>query len=226
MMQFKPLRTVTADCRAINIGELSKLGAFKRPMHFPFRGIETRRDFIRLRSLKNPNSPPQIILIEKRRITYGMKTFFICPRCQAKRAILYFDGLQAYCRVCADLRFASQRQRRRARLRIKSHKIRASLGDEKGKPGDPFPPRQYLKSRKVYERKIASAIEHELLTKHRSPPRYRREPERNRDGSFVLITINRPAKLLTAFAWRSDQLASALGVCFCALPTCRACCSF
>src|SRR5262245_11516134 len=171
MILFKPLRTVTADCRAISAYELSKLGGFKRPMDFPLRGIETHRDFIRLRSLKNPHAPAQIILLAWTRITYGMKTFFICPRCQAS----------------ADLRFASQRQRRRARLRIKSNKIRASLGDENGKPGDPFPPRQYLKSRKVYERKIAALaeIEHELLTKHRSPPRYRREPERNRDGSFV-----------------------------------------
>jgi hypothetical protein len=134
---FKPLHPVTADCRAINIGELSKLGGFKRPMHFAFRGIETRSDHIKLRSLKNPDAPSQIILIDKRRITYGLKTFFLCPRCQARRVILYFDGLQAYCRVCAGLRFASQRQQRRARLRIKSKKIRALLGDHRGKPGDP-----------------------------------------------------------------------------------------
>src|SRR5262249_22354826 len=103
MMQLKPLRTVTADCRAINIGELSKLGAFKRPTNLALRGIETHRDFIKLRSPRNPNREPQIILIDWRRITYGMKAHFICPRCQSRRAILYFDGLQAYCRVCADL---------------------------------------------------------------------------------------------------------------------------
>jgi hypothetical protein len=184
-MQFKSLRPVTADCRAVNIGELSKLGGFKRPMNFALRGIETHRDYIKLRSLKNPNRRPQIILIDWRRITYGMKAHFICPRCQAKRAILYFDGLQAYCRVCADLKFASQRQRRRARLRIKSHKIRASLGDENGKPGDPWPKKPYGMSRKVYQRKIAAltAIEHELFTKAHTPEfRYR---ERDNKGRYL-----------------------------------------
>src|SRR5262245_35870591 len=185
MMQFKPLRPVTIDCRAINVGELSKLGAFKRPMNFALRGIETYHDFIKLRSPKNPDAPPQIILIDWQRITYGMKAHFVCPRCQARRAILYFDGLQAYCRVCADLRFASQRQRRRARLRIKSHKIRVSLGDENGKPGDLFPLRQYLKSAKVYRRRIAelTAIEHELFTKAHTPQsRYR---ERDKKGRYL-----------------------------------------
>jgi|RhiMetdeSRZDD1v2_1073273.scaffolds.fasta_scaffold150871_2 hypothetical protein len=154
-------------------------------MHFALRGIETHRDHVKLTSPKNPHGPPQIILIDWQRITYGMKAHFVCPRCQARRAILYFDGLQAYCRACADLRFASQRQRRRARLRIKAHKIRAALGDEKGKPGDLFAARQYLKSRKVYRRRIAAltAIEHELFTKAHTPQsRYR---ERDKKGRYL-----------------------------------------
>jgi len=187
-MQFKSLRPVTADCRAINIGELSKLGGSKRPMNFALRGIETHRDYIKLRSLKNPNRPPQIILIDWRRITYGMKAHFICPRCQAKRAILYFDGLQAYCRVCADLRFASQRQRRCARLRIKAHKIRASLGEENGKPGDPWPVKPFGMSRKVYNRHLQQLIRVETAIhsgERIASPRYRRWRSRNQDGSFV-----------------------------------------
>ena len=187
-MQFKPLRTVTTDCRAINIGELSKLGAFKRPMNFALRGIETHRDYVKLRSPKNPDAPPQIILIDWRRITYGMKAHFVCPRCQTRRAILYFDGLRAYCRDCAGLRFASQRQRRRARLRIKSHKIRASLGDEKGKPGDPWPTRPFGMSRKVYARHLRQLmrVEGAIHSRERiASPRYRCERERNRDGTFI-----------------------------------------
>jgi len=185
-MQFK--RPITTDCRAINIGELSKLGAFKRPTNLALRGIETRNDHIKLRSLKNPDAPAQIILLAWTRITYGLKTFFICPRCQAKRAILYFDGLQAYCRVWADLRFASQRQRRRARLRIKSHKLRVMLGDENGKPGDPSPEKPYGMSRKVYHRHLQHLLKIEVAIhsgERIASPLYRRERERNRDGSFV-----------------------------------------
>ena len=70
-------------------------------------------------------------------------------------------------------------------MRIKAHKIRASLGDEKGKPGNLLPARQYLRSRKVYQRKIAAltAIERELFTKaHISEFRYR---ERDNKGRYL-----------------------------------------
>src|SRR5262245_61654829 len=157
-------------------------------MHFALRGIETRSDHVKLRSLRNPDAPAQIILLDKRPITYGLKVFFVCPRCQSRRAILYFDGLQAYCRACAGLRFASQRQWWRTRLKLKAKKLRAALGDDHGKPDSPFPPRQFVKSRKVYQRKIAAlaSIEHQLLCNPHHPQSQHHEyRERDKQGRYL-----------------------------------------
>ena len=140
MRYRKPTHPVTADHRReIDIGSLARHGAFRRPMRFPFQGIESARDHIRLFSPGNRQRPPQIIAVQWRQMTFGWKPFFICPRCRTRRAFLYFDTLEAYCRNCAGLWFRSQQVRRRTRLLRRSHRIRASLGDQTGKPGDPFP---------------------------------------------------------------------------------------
>jgi len=178
---------VTADHRReVDIRVLTKAGAFKRPMRFPFQRIETARDHITLFSLGNRQRPPQIIAVQWRPMTFGRKPFFICPRCHARRVFLYFDTLQAYCRVCADLWYWCQRKHRRTRLLHRSHKLRLALGDQFGKPGDQFPPRPYLQKRTRYRRTIAALkhIEQQYLNIIATDRRYL-DRERDELGRYL-----------------------------------------
>jgi hypothetical protein len=66
--------------------------------------------------------------------------------------------------------------------------IRAQLWAADSMPLGPWPPRPFAMSRKVYERHIRKLIKIEgaINTLERvASPAYRRERERNRDGSFV-----------------------------------------
>jgi hypothetical protein len=155
-MRSRLLHPVTDDMRReLSVATLAKAGGFRRPMRFPLWGIETARDYVRIFTPGNRQRPPQTIAVTWRRMTFGYKPFFICPRCSERRVFLYFDTLQAYCRTCADLRFLSQRKRPRTRLLIRSHRIRVSLGDELGKPGDRFPPRPFSRKQRGYRKDIA-----------------------------------------------------------------------
>ena len=187
MRYRKPTHPVTADHRReIDIGSLARHGAFRRPMRFPFQGIESARDHIRLFSPGNRQRPPQIIAVQWRQMTFGWKPFFICPRCRTRRAFLYFDGLFAYCRVCANLRFLSQRKRPRTRLLHRSHRIRVALGDQTGKPGDPFPPRLFNQKQRGYRKAISALTHIEQAYLHQSEIT-RRNLWRERDelGRFI-----------------------------------------
>jgi hypothetical protein len=156
-MRYRRLHPVTADHRReIDIRSLARHGAFVRPMRFPFQGIETARDHIRIFSPGNRQRPPQIIAVTWRQMTFGLKPFFVCPRCNARRVYLYFDGLFAYCRLCADLRFLSQRKRPRTRLLFRSHRIRVALGDQFGKPGDQFPAHPFNQKQRAYRKAITT----------------------------------------------------------------------
>jgi hypothetical protein len=155
-MRPRLLHPVTDDMRReLSVATLAKAGGFRTPTRFPLWGIETARDHIRIFSVHDRRRPPQIIAIVWRQIHFGLRPFFVCPRCNARRVFLYHDGLFCYCRVCADLWFFSQRVRRRTRLLHRSHRIRVSLGDQTGKPGQPFPTRPYLQTRRRYRRTIA-----------------------------------------------------------------------
>jgi hypothetical protein len=158
MRYRKPTHPVTEDVRReISVATLAKAGAFRTPMRFPFQHLEvTARDHIRVfRVGDKSRQSPQIIAVDWRPMTYGLKPFFICPRCNARRVFLYHDSLFCYCRRCAGLWFFSQRVRRRTRLLHRSHRIRISLGDEFGKPGDKFPPRRKWQTRRSYHSIIA-----------------------------------------------------------------------
>jgi hypothetical protein len=156
-MRYRKLHPITSDMRReISVAALAKAGAFKRPMRFPFQHLETAPDHIRVfRVGEKTRQTPQIVTVTWRRMTFGMKPFFVCPRCNKRRCFLYFDTLQAYCRTCADLRFLSQRKRARTRLLIRSHRLRTSLGDETGKPGSKFPPRPFNRKQRGYHKAIA-----------------------------------------------------------------------
>jgi hypothetical protein len=161
-MRHRKLHPVTNDMRRIvDIRVLTKAGAFKRPMRFPFQHLEvTAPDHVRVfRVGDKSRQSPQIVAVTWRKMTFGMKPFFICPRCNARRVFLYFDTLQAYCRCCADLWFRSQQVRRRTRLLLRAHRIRASLGGDQLKPGSPFPARPHLQRKTTY-RRIISTLRH------------------------------------------------------------------
>jgi hypothetical protein len=156
-MRYRKLHPITADMRReISVAALAKAGAFKRPMRFPFQHLETAPDHIRVfRVGQKTHQTPQIVAVTWRRMTFGMKPFFVCPRCSARRVFLYHDTLVCYCRTCADLWYLCQRKRRRTRLLSRSHKLRVSLGDETGKPGSPFPTRPYRQTHRHYHGIIA-----------------------------------------------------------------------
>ena len=134
MHRPKLLHPVTDDMRReIDIRVLAKAGAFQRPMRFPFQHLEvTAPDHIRVfRVGDKSRQTPQIVAVTWRPMTFGLKPFFICSRCNKRRVFLYFDGLQAYCCVCADLWYFSQRVRRRTRLLHRARRIRIALGGAK-----------------------------------------------------------------------------------------------
>jgi hypothetical protein len=196
-MRYRKLHPITDDMhREISVAALAKAGAFKRPMRFPFQRIEvTAPDHIRLFSLatldrqndsaRMQRPDPQVIRVIWRKMTFGYKPFFVCPRCNARRVFLYFDTLQAYCRICGDLWFRSQQVRRRTRLLHWSHRIRVSLGDQFGKPGDPFPARPYLQTRRRYHRIIAKLKDIEDSYRHIVASDRRCYRERDEYGRYL-----------------------------------------
>jgi hypothetical protein len=191
-MRHRKLHPVTADMRReLDIRVLTRAGAFIRPMRFPFQRIEVpARNHIRLFPLPVPSAPqlaePRIIRVVWRKMTFGMKPFFVCPRCNKRRVFLYFDTLSAYCRCCADLWYWCQRKHRRTRLLHRSHKLRVSLGDQFGKPGQPFPARPHLQRKTTYRRTIAAlrTIEQQYLHIVASDRRYLPR-ERDELGRYV-----------------------------------------
>ena len=70
----------------------------------------------------------------------GRRTWWHCPRCDARRARLYLHGGTLRCRLCAELRYESQLERELARGLRRARRIRQRLG---GSPRivDPFPPK-------------------------------------------------------------------------------------
>jgi hypothetical protein len=156
-MRYRKVHPITANMhRIIDVRSLARHGAFKRPMRFPFQHLESAPDHIKVfRVGDKSRQTPQIIAVTWRPMTFGLKPFFICPRCNKRRCFLYFDTLAAYCRCCAGLWFRSQQVRIRTRLLHRSHRIRVKLGDEHGKPGDNLPARPYLQTHRRYDRIIA-----------------------------------------------------------------------
>jgi hypothetical protein len=156
MRYRKPTHPVTTDMRReLSVATLAKAGGFRQPMRFPLWGIETAHDHILIYSVRDRKRPPEIINIDWRQMTFGMKPYFVCPRCRSRHSFLYHDGLFCYCRRCAALWFFSQRVRRRTRLLHRSHRIRVSLGDQIGKPGSRLPARPHLQRHTRYRAIIA-----------------------------------------------------------------------
>ena len=58
----------------------------------------------------------------------GQRTWFLCPRCWRRVALLYGAGKYFFCRHCYGLVYSSQQESRPDRLMRKARKIRARLG--------------------------------------------------------------------------------------------------
>jgi hypothetical protein len=160
MRRPKLLHPIISDMtRKLSVAVLARAGAFKgQGMQFPFMHVEvTARGHARVfRVGRKTGQIPQIVAIEWRKLRYGMRPFFICPRCNARRWFLYHDGLFCYCRQCAGAWYWSQRKHRRTRLLNRSHRLRLALGDQDGKPGDKFPDRPKLQRKTTYRRIIST----------------------------------------------------------------------
>ncbi len=70
----------------------------------------------------------QTIPLDRTPCNYGgCRTWFLCPHCMKRVAVLYGAGRYFLCRHCHDLVYASQQEDRCARLARKSRKIRRRL---------------------------------------------------------------------------------------------------
>jgi hypothetical protein len=191
-VQRKKIRLNTNEVPAfLDANQLhSQHRAFSRPMEFPFLGIWTSPDLVRYRHPKwPPDKPAQEIDVHWTGVTLGGKRpYFGCPHCKRRAIKLHDAGGFLTCRTCCNLRYKTPQVRRRACLFLKAKKIRAQLWAADSMPLGPWPPRPFAMSRKVYERHIRKLIKIEgaINTLERvASPAYRRERERNRDGSFV-----------------------------------------
>ena len=71
----------------------------------------------------------QIIPFERTPCNYGgHRTWFLCPRCWTRVAVLYGAGKFFLCRHCHNLTYGSQQECKAGRLMRKERKIRERLG--------------------------------------------------------------------------------------------------
>jgi hypothetical protein len=126
---LRPVVELFNDGEILDVNDLHRRGAFSGPgMWFPFRKLKTKTffDYIEI-NFRDRNRPPLILPVERTRLHLGgMRPWFICT-CGRRCGRLYLTSIDARCRVCSDLQFASQRQRRKARLQTKAENIRSRL---------------------------------------------------------------------------------------------------
>jgi hypothetical protein len=178
----RPTVELFSDGEILDVNDLHRRGAFRTPMHFPFRRIKTFPDRLEI-NFRDRNRPPQIVLIERTRLHLGgARPWFVCYKCNRRCTKLYPVGVDHWCRRCGDLQFRSQAQTRKARLRAKAEKIRNRLWFENNKPIRP-----HYMHRATFHRhlrainKIEHAIRHRL---HCASLRYQRYRERDSDGRY------------------------------------------
>ena len=123
----------------IDVNELSRLGAFARPMEFPFMALRTSRYLVEYRPQSWPaDRLPRQIQIQWTWCTYGgWRPWFTCL-CGRRISKLYHRDSCLACRHCAEATYKSQRKGPRGRLHLKAVRLRARFGGY-GRPGvDPF----------------------------------------------------------------------------------------
>ena len=164
----------------IDVNELNRLGAFARPMEYPFMGLRTSRYLIEYRHAQYHhagNRPPQRIPIQWTYCHFGGRRPWFTCLCGKRVGKLYYGNGFLGCRFCGDLTYESKRKGRKGRLYLKATRIRARLGDY-GRPGiDALPPRLWRMQRKIYARRRAQLeiIERKLIEGRIYRPRPRRQ---------------------------------------------------
>jgi hypothetical protein len=94
----------------------------------------------------------QIIYLDRTPCNYGgHRTWFLCPGCWKRVAVLYRAGKYFRCRHCYGLTYSSQKKNRMARLGKKVSKIRMRMGGD-GNLLDPFPDKPKNMQWKTYFR--------------------------------------------------------------------------
>lgn len=84
----------------------------------------------------------------------GQRPWFLCPECLRRAAVLYLGGaspLSFSCRLCAKLKYDSQRNGPRLRMLRKAEEIRRQLGGS-GSLDESFPDRPSNMREKKYQR--------------------------------------------------------------------------
>ena len=75
----------------------------------------------------------QVISFDRTSCNYGgFRTWFLCPRCWQRVAVLYCAGKYFFCRYCYNLTYASQQVQRCDRLMMKARAIRERFGGSCG----------------------------------------------------------------------------------------------
>jgi hypothetical protein len=162
----------------IDVNNLNRLGAFARPMEYPFMRLQTSREIIEYRGPKWPaDRPPQHIQVQWTPCTYGGARPWLTCLCGRRVGKLYRGNGFLGCRYCAEATYESQRKSRKGRLHLKATRIRARLGDY-GRPSiDAIPSRPSGMQRKTYSRfkMQLGIIEYKLIQGGIYRPRPRRK---------------------------------------------------
>ena len=94
----------------------------------------------------------QIIFFDRTPCNYGgERTWFLCPSCNRRVAVLYGTGKYFLCRHCYNLTYASQQVQRYERLMEKARGIRQRLGGS-ADLSEPFPEKPKGMHWKTYQR--------------------------------------------------------------------------
>jgi len=114
---------------AVGVDTWTQYGKTIATLHF--RMGEDCMILIYRRRLKNDlwETIQQAVFFAWTPCTYGGKrTWFLCPQCKKRVALLYADKKQFLCRHCCNLTYASQNQQPYERLMEKARAIRRRLG--------------------------------------------------------------------------------------------------
>lgn len=182
---LRPVVELFSDGEILDSYELNRWGAFRRPMEFPFRRLRSYRDHIELR-WPDRDKLPQVILLERTRCLDAERTWFLCYKCGRRCARLYVTSIDVACRKCAELQYASQRQRRKTRQKTAADKIRWQLWIEGEKL---IRPRFMHQSTYRQHLHALQCIQQAIRTGSRvSSVRYRRARERDSEGRYCELS--------------------------------------
>lgn len=128
--------------------------------------------------------PERIEYVTTRPYLGGIRHWFLCPRCKSRRRVLYAIPYAAAsgwrCRVCWNLRYDSQRQRKRRRLALKYERLESELTHVDAQGTRSKPPRMHwrtyenrrLACEALYFLAVAPSIERDAMKVMRGPVPY------------------------------------------------------